>query len=154
MEKKIWNHRELMEEACERADKELRDMFPNTEVTLEDGDGTLYYKEYYQDIFNGLYDDIEAKLPEVLSKEENNWIEYEDGEEDIHYRIVDKNSYLISNGVSLYRIDVDRLTLEEVETCLKYNNIELYYEKNYLCPFEIAIYKFIYLLSLEDDSRV
>ena len=50
MEKKIWNHNELMEEACERADKELRDMFPNTEVTLEDGDGTLYYKEYYQDI--------------------------------------------------------------------------------------------------------
>lgn len=151
MEKKIWNYSELMEGACERADKELRDMFPNTEVTY----GTLYYKkEYYQDIFKGLYDDIKAKLPEVLSKEENNWIEYEDGEDNIHYRIVDKNSYLISNGVSLYRIDVDRLTLEEVETCLKYNNIELYYEENYLCPFEIAIYKFIYLLSLEDDSRV
>ena len=33
-------------------------------------------------------------------------------------------------------------------------NIKLYYEENYLCPFGIAIYKFIYLLSLEDDSRV
>ena len=152
MEKKIWDNSMIMEEAYDKASKQLQEMFPDKELVYEDHDGMTRYKEYYQDIFNGMYDDVMSKLPQEISKIENNWLEYEE-DIDIHYRIVDKNSYLISNGVSLYRIDVDRLTLEEVETCLKYNNIELYYTESYLCPFEIAIYKFNYLLSLEDDSR-
>lgn len=155
MEKKIWNNSMLMEEACDRASKQLQEMFPDKELVYEDHDGMTRYKEYYQDIFNGMYDDIMNKLPQEISKIENNWLELEYEEDiDIHYRIIDeeKNVFEVSDGEVLHKIDVNAMSLGEAEFFLKEMGYILYYEKIYLSPFMIAICKFNYLKELENND--
>lgn len=155
MEKKIWNNSMLMEEACDRASKQLQEMFPDKELVYEDHDGMTRYKEYYQDIFDGMYDDIMNKLPQEISKIENNWLELEYEEDiDIHYRIIDeeKNVFEVSDGEVLHKIDVNAMSLGEAEFFLKEMGYILYYEKIYLSPFMIAICKFNYLKELENND--
>lgn len=155
MEKKIWNNSMLMEEACDRASKQLQEMFPDKELVYEDHDGMTRYKEYYQDIFDGMYDDIMNKLPQEISKIENNWLELEYEEDiDIHYRIIDeeKNVFEVSDGEVLHKIDVNAMSLGEAEFFLKEMGYILYYEEIYLSPFMIAICKFNYLKELENND--
>lgn len=154
MEKKIWNNSMLMEEAYDRASKQLQEMFPDKELVYEDHDGMTRYKEYYQDIFDGMYDDIMNKLPQEISKIENNWLELEYEEDiDIHYRIIDeeKNVFEVSDGEVLHKIDVNAMSLGEAEFFLKEMGYILYYKEIYLSPFMIAICKFNYLKELEED---
>lgn len=142
----------IMEEACDRASKQLQEMFPDKELTYLDHNDESRYKEYYQDIFNGMYDDVMSKLPQEISKIENNWLEYEE-DIDIHYRIIDeeKNVFEVSDGEVLHKIDVNAMSLGEVEFFLKEMGYILYYKEIYLSPFMIAICKFNYLKELEED---
>ena len=152
MEKKIWDSSMLNEEACKRANAQLVEMFPDKELTYtydeDDEDGSTHYKEYYQDIFNGLYDDIINKLTIELSKEDNNWIKYEE-DIDIHFRSLDDNVFEISDGETTKTIEVNKLTIKEVEFYFKEMGYALYFHDIYLSPFMIAVCVFNYTKELE-----